>query len=135
MSSFETALENIATPILDPREGRLELISLIQEAIRKMVEETPSKGLSEAAPNAESLAALLRVLVAHNKHGYDTGAKTVGFIRLMLRRLEELVEQHPIGDEFRACQCAGMLFGKALEVMGRDVAESYAVPEIFRYKS
>ncbi|HCR52195.1 TPA: hypothetical protein DIV48_00930 [Candidatus Kaiserbacteria bacterium] len=129
MNSTEKALLIVVTPIKTGKELRLHPIVLLEEAIRGIVEEAPRRGLAEAAPGIEGLAHLTRVLVAAAVH--STTENVAGFLRLQLMRIESLMQEHP-GDPASACQHLGLVFARALELMGRADDETYPVPRIFR---
>ncbi|MFZ3043991.1 MAG: hypothetical protein WA058_02710 [Minisyncoccia bacterium] len=128
VTQLVSALRVVDTPLPHARMGSFPLTTILEEAIRVIVEAAPHKGLSQPAPDAEPLAHLVRVLVAANHLCWPDGC---GFLRLQLMRLETLMKEYP-GDQASACLRLGCIFARALEVLGRADDETYRVPDIFR---
>lgn len=121
---------NVATSPL--RLGNLYGLSLkevLEEAVRDIVRQAPRCGVVELAPHIEGLGHLIRVFLNHELHGRDSTA--VGFFRIQLAELEELIREHP-GDPASACRRLGMVFGAALIHLGRDNDETFVLPDMFR---
>lgn len=128
-SRTDEALNIVVAPIQMETKG-FPLEEFLKEAIRGIIRGAPPRGFSEAAPDVEGLAHLVRVLVAADTSTHEA-YQAVGFLKLQLMELESLMKKHP-GDPASACRRLGFVIAKALEVMGRADDETYPVPSIFR---
>ncbi len=132
MNRTDEALNIVVAPIQIGINQCFALEVFLKEAIRGIIKAAPGRGFSEAAPDVEGLAHLVRVLIAADIHAHEAHNNTsVGFLRLQLMELTDLMEKHP-GDPASACRRLGFVIAKALEHMGRADDETYPVPSIFR---
>lgn len=130
MSSFTDALEVLERPMPHQLKG-LPLRSYVEEAIRGIIKEAPKKGIVDFAPDIEGLGHLVRVLI-NAESNYDE-QNVVGFLRLQLMQVEEMMKQYP-GDSAGALRRLGCIFARALVLLGRADEEVYRVPYQFRTK-
>ena len=128
ISKIQEALCTIGAPL--PLEGTFDPMTILEEAVRTILKEAPSRGMSETAPNVKGLAHLVRVLMAVHAHSVG-GRRVVGFLRMQLIELKLLIQENS-GNSASACRHLGWIIVRALEIMGRADDESFPIPDIFR---